>query len=265
MFRFAPYVSFISCLMVTVISAAEEGQTVYRLPMEPKAVVISYDEQNGFLGPRQNEAPLLSILADGTVQMPDSFGTSHDVDGKISKDELQSLLRFVIEENKFFDYDSEKVKAKMEEAQKQREILQMVDAPESVFEIRIADKKHSVRHYGIDFANEYKEVDELLHLHAIHRRLNKLMGETRVGGKTGIEKLLKLANEKLDKQHPGTKRLTAENFGGAHITQTGITYVIFSRSGQTDDGKSDGTLVSALLVFPKEGDPQITINVKTKP
>lgn len=264
MFRFPLCLALLS-LMATVISAAEEEQTVYRLPMEPKSIVISYDEQNGFTLPRQNEAPLLAILADGTVQMPDAFGTSRDVTGEISKDELQNLLRFVIEENKFFDYDPEKVKAKMEEAQKQREIPQIADAPDSVFEIRIADKKHSVRHYALGMAGEYKEIKELQQLHAIQQRLNKLMSETRVGGKAGIEKLLKFANAELNKQHPDTKPLTAENFAGSHIAQDGKTSATFSRTGKNDEGKPDGTYVVAILQIPEAGDPQVTIRVKTKP
>jgi len=264
MFRFLLCLTFF-CLMATVIAAAEEEQSVYRLPMEPKSLVISYDEQNGFTLPRQNDAPLLSILADGTVQMPDAFGEARDVTGKISKDELQALLRFIIEENKFFDYDEEKVKAKMEEAQKQREIPQIADAPDSVFEIRIADKKHSVRHYALGEAGEYKEIDELQQLRAIQQRLNKLMSETRVGGKAGIEKLLKLANAELNKQHPDIKPLTTENFAGSYIPQDGKTSATFSRMGTNDDGKADGTFVVAVLQIPENGDPQVTIRVKTKP
>ena len=264
MFRLSLYFTLLSQL-AAVASAVEEKQTVYRLPMEPESVVISYDEQNGFTLPRQNEAPLLSILADGTVQMPDAFGTSRDVTGKISKDELQTLLRFIIEENKFFEYDADKVKAKMEEAQKQREIPQIADAPDSVFEIRTADKKHSVRHYALGEAGEYKEIEELQQLSAIHRRLNKLMSETRVGGKAGIEKLLKLANVELNEQHPDIKPLSAENFAGAYIAQDGKTSATFSRTGKKDDGKPDGTYVVAVLQIPEKGDPQVTIRVKTKP
>lgn len=114
-------------------------------------------------------------------------------------------------------------------------------------------------------AGEYKEIEELQQLRAIHQRLNKLMSETRVGGKAGIEKLLKLANEELNKQHPDTKPLTAEHFARSYIAQDGKTSATFSRTGQNDAGKPDGTYVVAVVQIPEEGDSQVTIRVKIKP
>lgn len=226
--------------------------------------MISFDQQSGFTPPRQNKAPVLSILANGTVQMPDLYGQSRDVTGKISQTELQELLRFIIKENNFFSYDMKKVQAKITAAQKARPIPQIADAPVSVFEIRLAKRKHNVRHYALGMASAYKGIDELQQLRAIQQRLNQLMNETRVGGKAGIEKLLKHANRELKKQHPNVKPFATAAFRGSYILRNGKIKVTFSRHGKKADGKPDGTYVVAIAEVPVEGEPQVEIRAKFK-
>ena len=249
----------------TAALAEEAKNSVFELPDDPKALVISFDHQNGFTPPRQNQAPLLSVLADGTVLMPSIFGETRDVSGKISPDELQVLLRFAIEENKFFSFDEEKVKAKMLEVERAKEVPRIADVPDSVFEIHLADRSHKVRHYALGMAREfYKEVDELQHLLALQQRLNRLMSETRVGGKAGIERLVKLANVELKKQYPDIKALKVEDFSGAYLRRDGVTSATISRTGKTAAGKPDGTFTAAVLEIPEEGVPKVKIRVKTK-
>ena len=264
MFRLLSMVPWLLMLMMAAVAAQVEDATTYRLPENPKAIVFSYDEQNGFMPPRRDSSPLFSIQSDGTVRMPDVFGSARDVTGKISQRELQELLRFAIEENKFFDYDPAKVKAAMQKVEKERQIPQIVDVPESVFEIRTADENHKVRHFAIGMAGEYKEIEEVQRLSTLHRRVMKLMGEIRVGGKVGIRKLLKLANEELKHQYPDVKSLTVENFQGSYRGSDGKISATFSRRGKTAQGKPDGSFLVAVLEIPENGDPTVTIRFNPK-
>jgi len=266
MFRIRLCLTALIPLTAAIALAADGKKTAYPLPTGARAVVITYDEQNGFTPPRQNHAPLLSILADGTVQMPDAYGQSRDVTGKISQAELQSLLRFAIEDNSFFSYDAEQVKEKMLEAEGNRQIPRIADAPESVFEIRLTDRRHNVRHYALGMAGQfYKDIEELQKLRAIHERLRQLMNETRVGGKAGIKKLVTAANAELEKQHPGTKPLTGKDFRGSYFRRDGKTAATISRNGKTAAGKPDGTFVVAIIEIPEKGDPTVKIRARFKP
>ena len=244
---------------------ADEKPKPFPLPEDPKAVVISFDLHSGFTLPRLNKAPVMSILADGTVLMPDLYGQAKDIEGKISRKQLQSLLQFCVTENKFFDYDEKDVQARMKKAQHTRQIPQVADAPVSAFVIQLADRRHTASQYALGMTGEfYEDIKELQNLRAIEKKMNSVMNEVRVGGKKGIAKLLKAANAELRKQHPDVKPLTAAEFRGAYFRQGGVLSATFSRFGMTKDGKRDGTHTVASVQVPEDGEPEVTVNVKAK-
>ena len=251
---------------VTCASAADKKKTTYKLPKDPKAVVISFDYKGGFTPRPKNTDPVLSILADGTILMPDRFGFSKDVKGKMTQAELQDLLRFALEKNKFFSYDPKKVKAKMLAAEKGKPIPRVADAPSSVFEIRTADKTHKVSHYALGMVGRfYQTVPELQQLYAIQQRLNYVMNETRIGGKAEVQKMLKLANAELKKMHPKAKPLTVEDFRSTSIRRDGTKSVTFYRYGKTADGKPDRTYVSVGIQIPAKGEPKVSVRARLTP
>lgn len=252
------------CLNETAVSSAEKS--AYKLPKNPKAVVISFDWAGGFTPPRKSNAPVLSILRDGTVNMPDRFGLSKDVTGKISQRELQELLAFAIKTNKFFEYDPAKVKKKIEiESKKRPFIPRIADAPSSVIFIQIAGKSHKVSHYALAFAaSQFKTIKELQQLYAIEKRLRRLMDVTRLGGPTGVKAMLTLANAELKKKYPKVKPLTMEDLQSTGIDRNGSKRVSFHRSGKTATGKPDGTFVNVFIQMQEEGNPKVTVRAKLK-
>lgn len=258
----------IVCLFTSAVFAAAEDKPkakTYALPKDPKAVVISFDYKGGFTPPRKKDAPALSILRDGTVQMPDRFGLAKDVTGNISEAELQSILRLAIEDNKFFEFDPAKVKEKIKKAEAGMKFVpRIADAPNSVIEIRLADKTHKVSQYALGFiVNQYPTVKELQQLNAIQTRLNHVMNLTRLGGEKKLAEMLKLANAELKKQEPNAEPFAASELQSASQRQDGTLYVSFHRRFNTADGKPDyKRYVSASIQIPAGGKAKVTVRAK---
>ena len=256
-----------TCIYLTGMFAfaQEVEQTPYPLPTDAKEAVFIYDERNGFTPPRQNAAPVLTIRTDGTIEMPTLYGQGRDITGKFSQQELQDFLTFVIEKNKFFEFDEAKVRAEMKEARLKREIPSVADAPDNIFEVRLADRKHSVRQYAVGAASQYQEIEALQQLSAIQRRVNQLKSVTRVGGQKGIATLRKQANAALRKEYPEIKPFTKSEFSGSYLRENGTISATFARVGMNNDGKPNGTYVRAIMEIPaSDGLPTVVLRVKLK-
>ena len=77
------------------------------LPKDPKAVVLSYDPgAGGFI--RKGPPPYLKIQADGNVTVTSLFDGSTK-ETKLTPDQLQELLRFVIKDNDFFMIKADRI------------------------------------------------------------------------------------------------------------------------------------------------------------
>lgn len=261
MLRFVLTVALAACF---VPAAQADEKAGYQLPKDPKAVVISMDDKGGFTPPRKTKDPSMSILRDGTVRVPDLFGLGKDVSGKISEKELQELLKFAIEDNKFFEYDDKKVAAKMKKAGKPP--FAIADAATTVVEIRLADKSNKASQYALGFAvNQYKQVDELQQLNAISKRLRGVMNVARLGGNDKLEQMLKMANAQLKKMFPKAAPFTAGDLQNVNLRPDGDKIIAFHRSGKTADGKPDGTYVGATIQQPTEGKPTVQVNGQLDP
>ena len=206
------------------------------------------------------------LRADGSIEMPSLYGKGHDIKAKISAVEIQEFLHFVIAENRFVQFDASTVQGQIEELRKKRQIPQVADLPDSVFELNIPGHSHIVRQEAVGMPSEYREVTALQQLLTIQRRVNKLMSETRAGGKEGIKKLLGPVNQKLKAEYPDVAPLAVADFSGAYVRQDGMISATISRPGRKADGKPNGTYVNAVVLISESSDvPSITLRVKLKP
>src|SRR4051812_35984928 len=87
-------------VMGAASEAGKEGKKKHVVSAEKGDVVILMDSKGGMLR-RVSEDPQLKVLADGTVLVGDPFGLGRAAEGKLSLEELQGLLRFVLDEEKF--------------------------------------------------------------------------------------------------------------------------------------------------------------------
>lgn len=257
--------AFLLFLMGNLSFAQDGQQGPYPLPADAKEAVFIYDEQNGFLPPRQNKAPMVTIRADGTIEMPALYSQREGITGKLSPQELQQFLTFVIEKNRFFEIDEAKLRADMKRADLRRDVVQVSDAPDNIFEIRLADRKHFVSQYT-GMAPLYKQVEALQQLFAIQRRVYRLKSETNVGGKKGIAALVKQANAALKDQYPDIKPFTTHEFIGSHVRDDGEISALIAREGLTSDKKSNGQFVRAKIkIPPKAKTASVVLQVQGNP
>jgi hypothetical protein len=247
------------------VSAQSEKKVKYKLPENANEVIFVYDEQNGFTPPRKNNAPVLLIRANGIIEMPSLYGKGRDIKGKISAEDLQAFLHFVIAENKFIDFDASTVQGQIEDIRKKRQVPQIADAPDTIVELKIPGYSQSVRQAAVGMPSEFKEVTAFQQLLTIRKRIARLMSETRVGGKEGIEKLLGPINKQLNTEYPDVAPLRVSDFGGAYLRQDGTVSATISRPGRDSEGKPNGTYVAATAVVSSDSEePVVTLRVKLK-
>ncbi len=252
-------------------SGGIEKPKEYQLPKDPKAVVISLDFKGGYGPRRKNNSPTLSILANGTVLIPNNYGLSKEIKTEMSKIELQQLLQFIIEENQFLKYDNAKVAAAKKIALEPKpgggvlSFSRIADAATTVIYLHAEGKKIEASEYAlIIYAKRtFKDVKELQQLLAIQKRLQQVIKIAYGGGIENVNKILKQANEHLKKKYPKAKPFTLKDFQSASVRADGSKYYSFSwfQKGPKGNPKANRYAHVRFQISVK-GDFKITVNAK---
>jgi hypothetical protein len=102
-----------------------------------------------------------------------------ETEAKISAEELQDVLRFVIDEQHFFEFDSEIAEQEIEAEQERIGVtMTLSDGVTTIIRIQTAERDHTARFYGLyDYMTEYPAVKSLANLLAVQKRLSRLMSE----------------------------------------------------------------------------------------
>ena len=219
-------------------------KTAHQLPEAPKATVISLNYRGGFGPPRIDYFPTLSVLADGTVVMPATHANRRAMKEKITKDQLQELLRFVIDEQRLLEVSNESI---AKQIQKERDaqaakmggliaIARIADAATVEIFVNVDGKQHEVRHYPSGW-NEHK-IDHLVRFHTVRQHLQKFMSITQLGGKQEVAKWLAVVNKELKAKYPKVKPFAMADFQSGGKAADGRVYVGFNRSKQNKDGQT---------------------------
>ena len=192
------------CLSVVCALAIDCYGAEHQLPDNPKAVVIQYDQPIYISGRKlPRSGPDLQILADGTIVVHDPFGRPQGLGGalpdrlvpggivpggvvpdgggaepaghvkkiestKLSAKEMQALLAFIVDEQKFFE-------VKVDNSQLQR---MLADANNTSIQVDIDGKKKQHHVYAIDQAARFAtEENGLTQMRAIFARLKPLRAQ----------------------------------------------------------------------------------------
>ena len=186
--------------------------------------VVSLDYQ-GSRVKRINDAPTLSIFADGRVEMPRNYAHMRAYSGRISQQELQQLLDLIVREKQFFHYDPAVARAKLT-ALPGRQVMPDHLAT-TVITVNANGMHKSVRHFGLGHGRAIEETEQLLQ---VRDQLEQIMSVTRLGGEAEASRWLALANRELRDRHPGATPLGLDHLRSAAIHPDGSARVRFARS-----------------------------------
>ncbi len=168
----------------------EEKPADVALPKDPKAVVISFDQRlgNAIQAPRP---AVLTIYADGKmVHLPmengNFAGKPKQTEGKLTEKELKDLMRFIVNEQKFFEYDNQATHNELQKAITAAGLNFAagidVRAPVTNLKIKTAEKEQEVACPSVWFcATQYPKCVPVVRVHEIQRRLEEII--TKMTGK----------------------------------------------------------------------------------
>jgi hypothetical protein len=182
------------------------------------------------------------------------------VEGRISTDELQELLRFALREQEFFDFDSGEVRAAIgDQYPCDGNVFDSNDATTTSFRIQTADGNHEVTWAQLDKAVfDFPEVERLLQLHALDQRLSQVFYVVLAGGQERVNEVVAKVNELAApyyRRNPDVPPLTAADLFKITSSPDGSqTRFTFSRK---KDKLLRHSLFEVSIDIPQEGEPTI--------
>lgn len=248
------------------VQAADKKQKRHTLPKDPKAAVIVLEYQGGFTPPRTNNEPALTIQADGTVILGAPFGQRKRIEAKIDQNELQELLRYLLDDQQMAKFDSAKVKdaVRAEQQKKGGLAIAIADASTPYLLVNADGKEYEAKYYALGMmASQYPAVKELARFEAARKRLEQFRSKVAIGGPKVVTKYLAMANEQLKADHPQVPALNDEHLQSAGEFVNGRVYVSFNRQEKLDDG--DVRYTSVSINVPANDKPQVRANVSVRP
>jgi RNA polymerase sigma factor (sigma-70 family) len=117
--------------------------------------------------------------------------------GKLGARELEELLRFALHDQEFFDFDPATVRAAIwDKYQSGGSGTDPNDATTTSFLVQTADRSHEVKWPGLTKAvGDFPQVERLLQLWAINRRLSREFHVLQAGGRERVEAVVAKMNE----------------------------------------------------------------------
>jgi RNA polymerase sigma factor (sigma-70 family) len=224
------------------------GKPSLRLPADPNAVVLHMDRSLLSTGDSlfsltiYANGRVVAEVADDSVSQGNANKHAKDptgapdpetqglkvLEGKLSVQELEELLRFALHDQEFFDFDSAAVKAAIQERYpSQGSMAASTDPSTSVFRIQTADRSHEVRWSGLSKAvGDSPKAERLLQLWAINRRISHVHNVLLAGGRERVEAVVARMNE-LDlpcyRSYADAPRLTAADLSQVTPSADGST------------------------------------------
>jgi RNA polymerase sigma factor (sigma-70 family) len=262
------------------------GRPAPRLPNDPDAVVVRMQRT---VDADEGPAMALTIRADGRVvaEIPEGLlslaaqdltkvalggvaganpGAGPEppparvLEGRLSAGELEDLLRFALYDQKFFDIDPAAVGAAIRERhQCDSNVCDVTDATTTTFRIRTADRTHEVRWPRLAKAVwDFPDVERLLQLYALDRRLQHVFYVLVAGGPERVEAVAAKMNELAQpcyQLYPGAPRLTAADLVGVAPYGDGSrTQYTFSRS---EDRTITSSRFEVSILVPQQGESAV--------
>jgi hypothetical protein len=207
-------------------------------------------------------APHLTVLADGRIIAVETRAADSTMESRLSPAELQDLLRFAINEQRFFGIDGAAVKRKMDAEDARCGVsLGVDDAATTRIRIATAAGSHEASIYALGtYALYHSNIPELGQLRAIERRLSRILEEARAGGKQWVSGGVELANGFLRQRHPELPLLTAADFQNVMLYEASKRKTLYFLQNRP------GGISTDVSVDYRDGqDARVTVEVTPTP
>jgi hypothetical protein len=206
--------------------------------------VITLDTNGGMIL-RRNQDPVFQILSDGTATVGNPFGMGRPVTGKLTADQLQDLLHFILDEEKFADITP---------ADMQRPgNIRVTGATTTMISVDADGNHHQAGGAAVELlAQQAAPHSPAARFEEIDRRLQAVCRVITLGGDDGVKKFLEAANAQLKTDLPDEAPLIADDLILARALPDGTTTATFRRKTTlanggwhltqvvvTDDGKGN--------------------------
>lgn len=166
----------------------------HMLPEDGNAVIITYDHSGGMIL-RRNTEPVLVVHADGTLHAGNPYAAAKGCDGKLTPEELQSLLQDILDVQQFAKIENDDLKLPSR--------VMVTDATTVSIAITLppeVDKTIRVHAPRVD-PNAPADAPQA-RFAAIQHRLEQVVQTTLLGGSAELAKILKATNLEMKKTLP---------------------------------------------------------------
>jgi hypothetical protein len=216
-------------------------------PIKPSATVVEL---------RRGSELLLRVHADGALRLRNG-------EARVAPGEVEELLRFIVEEQRFFEIDPQALRLAMHQANSRYgSAVVVVDGATTTIEVTQRGRHHAVEQYALAFsAQRYSEVAALRRLAAIEHHLIRFGAVAHLGGDAVAQRMLRAANEQLAVVFPAVAPLTLEDLATAGTRRDGALVAHFRR----DASATSVTLATVVQVAGEKPTARVTSNEGSAP
>jgi hypothetical protein len=154
------------------------------------------------------ETPALQVFSDGRVLTGRKSPLVKEVEGRIDPVELKGLLAYVVDDCRFFDWNSEDIKKEIAA----KSMGRMMDAGTTEFTVNLKDDQHEISVYGLSVAaGNVATIPSVASMVAVSSRCRRVAAMIRIGSLEEATVALQAINKSLAKEHPGVAEFTLEH------------------------------------------------------
>ncbi len=176
--------------------------------------------------------PFIEILADGTVNCGVIRQGAVAATSKLTEEQIQNLMRFIVDERKFFEIDEAKIASAMSEKE-----LDTRNFSNYRLMVSYGGKERTINVTGVrSLARAFPELEPLQQAYKIDRRLNQLFVTVNVGGRQNMFEILKLVNEQLKKHNDLAPGFGVDDASFVAVSPDGNMRLTFGKSTYDEDG-----------------------------
>ena len=215
----------------TLAVGGEAGQNQdIEIPSDPNTVILTYNTKGGNRVPTPADfepTPLVRVFANGMIITGRHNPKRPELEFQLGKEQLEELLQFVVNEKGLSKMTTQGLKDQIEASGKKARVS---DAPTDIFSLNLANGKHEVEFYGLQFLRHtHKDIEDIQSLVAIRDKMMFLHARAALGTQEEVDQLVKDLTKAFAKRFSEGEALTLDDLKNASVNKDGSIQAQFSR------------------------------------